>query len=89
MAASVTLFTETCEKKNLEEVLHRDLVSEALKRKAKSSVLLGKIRAWGFPAPLSGRHLPSLALCWDQNHNYILQRLTQLTPSSISISWPN
>ena len=60
-AQSVTLFTETCEK-NLEEVLHCDLMWEALKEKSKVQCPLGKTRALGFPAPLLGHHLPSL-LC--------------------------
>ena len=48
MTASVTLFTETCEKKNLEEVLHHDLVSEALKKKSKVQCPSGKDQSLGF-----------------------------------------
>lgn len=47
MAASVTLFIETCEK-NLEEALHHDLVSEALKKKSKVQCPSGKDQSLGF-----------------------------------------
>lgn len=47
VAASVTLFIETCEK-NLEEVLHHDLVSEALKKKSKVQCPSGKDQSLGF-----------------------------------------
>jgi len=71
---SVTLFTETCERKSLEEVLHHDLRRETLREKQGPVPFWERPEPWIFLLCFWVITLPSLALCYDQSHNYILHR---------------